>query len=155
MAEQDNRTPPGWYPDGAGGQRWWDGTQWTEHSAPAVGGFGQSAPAEISQEQTLAMAAHLLGAFVSFLGPVIIYLVAKDDQPFAKHHAAEALNFQISVFIAYFVSTLLILVLVGLILLPIVFIANIVLSILAAVAANRGEWYRYPLSIRILPGARG
>lgn len=27
-------TPPGWYPDGQGGQRWWDGTQWTEHTQP-------------------------------------------------------------------------------------------------------------------------
>ncbi|MFW6868465.1 DUF2510 domain-containing protein [Nocardioides sp. CPCC 206347] len=30
-------TPPGWYPDGQGGQRWWDGTQWTEHTQPAQG----------------------------------------------------------------------------------------------------------------------
>lgn len=29
-------TPPGWYPDGQGGQRWWDGTQWTEHTMPAA-----------------------------------------------------------------------------------------------------------------------
>lgn len=31
-------TPPGWYPDGQGGQRWWDGTQWTEHTQPPDGG---------------------------------------------------------------------------------------------------------------------
>ncbi|HWJ66122.1 MAG TPA: DUF2510 domain-containing protein [Nocardioides sp.] len=37
-------TPPGWYPDGQGGQRWWDGTQWTEHTQPGDGGQG-GAPA--------------------------------------------------------------------------------------------------------------
>lgn len=37
-------TPPGWYPDGQGGQRWWDGTQWTEHTQPPAGG-APAAPA--------------------------------------------------------------------------------------------------------------
>ncbi len=37
-------TPPGWYPDGQGGQRWWDGTQWTEHTQPPEGG-ASGAPA--------------------------------------------------------------------------------------------------------------
>ena len=39
-------TPPGWYPDGQGGQRWWDGTQWTEHTQPGAGGDqgGSQAP---------------------------------------------------------------------------------------------------------------
>lgn len=35
-------TPPGWYPDGQGGQRWWDGTQWTEHTQPAQGAAPQA-----------------------------------------------------------------------------------------------------------------
>lgn len=37
---------PGWYPDNQGGQRWWDGTKWTEHHAPAAPGYAahQSAP---------------------------------------------------------------------------------------------------------------
>lgn len=38
-------TPPGWYPDGQGGQRWWDGNQWTEHTQPPAGGSAPSAPA--------------------------------------------------------------------------------------------------------------
>ena len=37
-------TPPGWYPDGQGGQRWWDGTQWTEHTQPGPGQGGAAAP---------------------------------------------------------------------------------------------------------------
>lgn len=38
-------TPPGWYPDGQGGQRWWDGTQWTEHTQPPAGGAPAAPPA--------------------------------------------------------------------------------------------------------------
>jgi hypothetical protein len=37
-------TPPGWYPDGQGGQRWWDGNQWTEHTQPGQGGGAPEAP---------------------------------------------------------------------------------------------------------------
>jgi hypothetical protein len=40
--------PAGWYPDGQGGQRWWDGTRWTEHTQPAQGAApaAPAAPAE-------------------------------------------------------------------------------------------------------------
>ncbi|MBC9226324.1 DUF2510 domain-containing protein [Aeromicrobium sp. 636] len=33
-------TPPGWYDDGHGQLRWWDGSQWTQHTAP----LAQQAP---------------------------------------------------------------------------------------------------------------
>jgi hypothetical protein len=33
---------PGWYPDGTGGQRWWNGSGWSEHTAPAAAGPAQS-----------------------------------------------------------------------------------------------------------------
>jgi len=53
------------------------------------------------------------------------------------------------------VAFVLSLILIGLLLLPILFVLGIVFPILAAVAANRGEWYRYPVSIRLVPGAAG
>ena len=81
--------------------------------------------------------------------------MARPDQPFVKHHAAEALNFQITVTIAAFVSALLMLVLVGFLLLPVVLIGAFVLEVLAAIAANRGEWYRFPINLRLVPGAQG
>jgi len=102
----------------------------------------------------LAVLTHILAIFTGFIGPLIVYLV-KDNDPFVRHHAAEALNFSIATTIAYIVSGVLIIVLIGLILLPIVWIGALVFQIQAAIAANRGEWYRYPLSIRLVPGAVG
>jgi uncharacterized Tic20 family protein len=103
----------------------------------------------------MALLAHLLGLLVSFLGPLIIYLVKGHESAFVKHHAAEALNFAITVFIAVVVSALLMLVLIGFLLLPIVGIGALILQIMAAVAASRGEWYRYPVNIRLVPGGLG
>jgi uncharacterized protein len=153
--------PSGWYPDGQGGTRWWDGAQWgppasAPGSVPAtIPDATPAATTGVQDEKTLAILAQVLGIFTGFLGPLVIYLVARPDQPFAKHHAAEALNFQITVTIALFVSAILMLVLIGLILLPVVVIGAFVLEIIAAVAASRGEWYRYPVNLRLVPGALG
>ena len=146
--------PPGWYPDpsGDGQQRWWDGAQWgivaSSPTAPAV-------PGSLDDQRGMAALAQVLAIFTGFLGPLVIWFMARPDQPFVKHHAAESLNFQITVTIAAFVSALLILVLIGIVLLPVVLIGAFVLEIMAAVAANRGEWYRYPVNLRLVPGAVG
>jgi uncharacterized Tic20 family protein len=74
----------------------------------------------------------------------------KDRGRFVRSQALEALNFQITVLIAVVVSAALIFVLIGLFLLPIIGVAAFVLMILAAIAANRGEEYRYPLTLRLV-----
>lgn len=146
--------PPGWYPDETGTSRYWDGTQWTDSTQPAQ----VPVPAATSggtDEKTLAMLAQLLGIFTGFLGPLVMYLIAKDDQPFLKHHAAESLNFQLTVLIGYVISGVLMLVLIGFLTWFAVWIAALVFGIMATLAANRGEWYRYPISIRMVSGAQG
>jgi hypothetical protein len=105
--------------------------------------------------KTMAMLAQLLGIFTGFLGPLIIYLINGEKDPFVRHHSAEALNFQITLVIAYVVSFVLMLVLIGFVLFFVVWIGSIVLMIMATLAANRGEWYRYPINIRLVPGAVG
>jgi uncharacterized Tic20 family protein len=151
--------PPGWYPDphAAGAQRYWDGARWTEHTAVMV-----PARDPWQQARQWALVAHLsaLGGLVlglNWLGPLIVYLVKKDEHPFIADQAREALNFNLSFFlytVVGFVATfVLILVLVGLLLIPLLFalmVVWIVLVIVAAVRANRGEAYRYPLTIRFL-----
>jgi uncharacterized Tic20 family protein len=94
----------------------------------------------------------LLAAFValSFLGPLIVMLTQGQKSPFVREHAVEALNFQITTYIAAFVSALLILVLIGFLLLPLVGIVWLIFTILAGVKANNGERYRYPFNLRLV-----
>ncbi len=98
---------------------------------------------------TEAVLAHILGLLTGFLVPLILYLVIK-DKPFAKDQAAEALNFQITVSLAYLVSAILMLIFIGALLAFLVLILDTVFCILAAVAASRGEAYRYPIAIRFV-----
>ena len=142
--------PPGWYDDGSGQQRWWDGTQWGQYAsqaAPAGGGAGD--------QKTMAVLAQVLGLVTGFIGPLIIYLMNGEKDRFVRHHAAEALNFQLTLLIGYVISFVLIFIIIGIVLIPVLLVLGIVFPIIAAIAANRGEWYRYPISIRMVPGAAG
>ncbi len=174
MTNEGEGAPAGWYPTPEGNQRYWDGSDWTSHTAPGVGAGppgvappGGVAPAPgvamvgpngtTADERTMAMLAHLLGLVATFLGPLIIYLIKKDESRFVRDQAAEALNFAISIAIYSFayiiVSFILLFVLVGIFLfiaLPFLAIGVVILHIVAAVAANRGEYYRYPLTIRFI-----
>ena len=112
----------------------------------------QFGPTTITDEEArqFGMIAHLLGLFTGFVGPLIIYLIKKDEHPFAKDQAAEALNFQITIIIASMVCGVLVCVYVGILLIPVLVILNIVFCIMAALAANDGKWYRYPINIRFV-----
>ncbi len=109
-------------------------------------------------ERTWAMLAHLSGllgysvlpAFGHILGPLIIWLVKKDQSWFIEDQAKEALNFQISMSIYALISGVLVVVLVGFLLLGIIYVLGIILIIIAALKANNGEQYRYPFTIRFI-----
>lgn len=88
--------------------------------------------------------------FLSFLGPLIVMLVQGPKSDFVRRQAVEALNFQITTYLAAIVSFILIFVLIGIVLIVVVGIGWLVLTIMAAVAANRGEDYRYPVNIRLI-----
>lgn len=141
--------PPGWYDDGSGQQRWWDGNQWGQYASQTP------AASSVGDQKTMAVLAQVLGLITGFLGPLVIYLVNGEKDAFVRHHAAEALNFQLTLLIGYIASFVLIFVLIGIVLLPVLVVVGIVFPIIAAIAANKGEWYRYPVSIRMVPGAAG
>lgn len=101
-------------------------------------------------EKTLALLAHVLGFFGSFIAPLIIYLVKKEESPFVREHAKEALNFHITMAIYYVISIILILVIIGI--LGVIFLGtfSLIVSIVAAIKALEGKPYRYPLCIRFI-----
>src|SRR5450432_681964 len=82
------------------------------------------------------------------VGPLVLWLVKREGNPTLDAHGKEVLNFQISCYIYGVISLILILVLVGLVLFPLVVILNLVFTIIGAVKAGKGEFYRYPLTIR-------
>jgi uncharacterized Tic20 family protein len=105
-----------------------------------------------SDDKNLAMIAHLLGIIFWILSGLIVWLINKDnpDKAFVIRHAKEALNFQITICIVSFVAGLLMFVGVGFLLLPVVIFSDILFCILAAIAASKGENYRYPLTLRLV-----
>ena len=121
------------------------------HVPPPPSYAGPQQPMSQQDEKTWATLVHLapfLAAMVGipFLGPLIVFLVFKDRGPFVRFHAAQALNFQIIITIAFWVFGVLSFVLIGIPFLIATGIAWVILSIVAAIKANNGEWYRYPMT---------
>jgi uncharacterized Tic20 family protein len=93
----------------------------------------------------------LLGNGIGFLvGPLIVWLMKREDHPFVDEQGKEAVNFQITMMIALIVSALLTLVLIGFVLLLVVGLMATITPIFAAIKANNGEHFRYPLTIRFI-----
>lgn len=101
-------------------------------------------------DRLLAVLAHVLTLFFSFIAPLIIYLLKKDESPFVREHARESLNFQITLFIAYVVSIILVFLLVGILMLMVLGIVHLILVIVATIRAADNRLYRYPFCIRLV-----
>ena len=128
----------------------------------AAPGYPQAGPYPPSpDERNMAMLAHLLGIVAGlvtglmFLGPLIIYLIKKDESRFVRHHATEALNLTLTGLIvsaaASIVGCVLTLLVVGIFIFLLLIpygILLLVYLIIASVAASRGEWYSYPNWLR-------
>lgn len=125
-------------------------TNGNEYTSPPPAPSG--APA--SEDKTMALIAHLLGIITWFIGPLVIWLINKDQagKTFVVDQSKEALNFQITITIAFVVSFILTIVSLGLLFfLPtLVGIANLVFCIIGGIKANNGEAYRYPFALRLI-----
>ncbi len=88
--------------------------------------------------------------FGNVLAPLIIWLVFKDRSSYVDYHGKEALNFQLTVTIAIIASIILIFLLVGIFLVIVVALLSLVFSVVAAVKANEGAYYEYPINIRFI-----
>ena len=106
-----------------------------------------------SDSRGWAAAAHLVPLVgLSFIAPLIIWLIKRDEDAYVEYHAREALNFQISVLIYFVVSFILIIILIGLVLVFVVGLFAFIVMIVAGVKAATGTLYRYPLTIRFVSG---
>jgi len=88
---------------------------------------------------------------LSWMVPLVVLLTQRDEHPFAAEHARESLNFHLTLLLAYLVSlpVLIFFFCLGIPLLGLVWLAEIVLGVMAAVRASDGRPYRYPLTLRL------
>lgn len=116
-----------------------------------------------SESRSWAMGAHLsalggalLGGVPAFIGPLVVWILRRDQDPFAADHAREALNFNLSVLVYIAAAIVLTVVTLGIGLLAILPLGALfavlwlVVTVIAAIRASNGEYYRYPLSIRLI-----
>ena len=96
------------------------------------------------------MLAHLGGILFGFLAPLIVFLVQRERGSFVKKQSTEALNFQITLGVAQIISAILWAVLIGFATTAVLTIIGIVFPIIAGLAVNRGEDYRYPFAVRLI-----
>ena len=104
---------------------------------------------------TLAHAIPLVAMVVSagllgFVASLVLYLIYKDRGPFARENAANSLNIQITTGIVLLVSIPLMLVLIGFLTFGIAIVVAFTLHLIGALKANRGEWWRPPLTLRFV-----
>ena len=125
-----------------------------ETSYPTPPPLNVSAIANVRTWSAFCHASALLGVLVHFpgylLGPLIVWLVKRDDAPEIDAHGKEALNFQISMLIYNVIAGVFCLILVGFVFLAILWVLNAVFVIIASIQASDGKFYRYPMTIRFI-----
>ncbi len=103
-----------------------------------------------NDEKNIATITHLAGTLFSIIPALIVWVLKKEDSEYIAMQAKEALNFQITVLVAQLIAGILVWILIGFLLLPIIWLVNIVLCIIAAISTSRGESYRYPICLRLI-----
>ena len=134
--------PPAAAPEAGAGGIPADQRQWAmfAHLSALVGGLLTSAA----------------GGWGCFIGPLVVWLIKKETMPFVDDQGKEALNFNITVAIVFLALVLLTVMTLGigvLLTVPVALVVGIawlVLTIIAAIKANEGVAYRYPLTLRLI-----
>ena len=115
-----------------------------------------TAAAATQDERTWGMMAHL-SAFSGFLvplggviGPLVVWLIKRDQSAFVADQGKEALNFNISILLAAIVCGLLVFIFIGILLGVALFIFWLTMTIIAGIKASEGVRYRYPVALRLV-----
>lgn len=105
--------------------------------------------ADLADNSGISAFAHWGTLLLGFWPPLIIWLSRKDRSPYARLHAAESLNFMVIMLIAYAIAGALTAVLIGVFAFPVLYVWQIVATLRATGAANRGEMPGYWLPFRL------
>jgi uncharacterized Tic20 family protein len=114
---------------------------------------GQQLNAEATNWGMFAHLSALIGFVIPFgniVGPLVIWLTKGKEIEFVGTEAKEALNFQITMLFLFLIAWVLVFVLIGFLLMALLGIADLILVILAAVSASKGQPYRYPFTLRLV-----
>ncbi len=103
-----------------------------------------------NEERMLAAILYVVSLFFPIIGPLVIWLLKKDESSFINYHGREYFNFFISYTVYSVISGILIFLIVGIFLLWILGIMALVFTIIAAVKAYEGNEYRFPLIFRVI-----
>ncbi|MBB3225533.1 hypothetical protein FHW69_000123 [Luteibacter sp. Sphag1AF] len=105
-----------------------------------------------NDDRNIAMLTHLSGVIFNIIVPLIVWLIYKDrpEKSYLVAEAKEALNFQITVLIGYVVCWVLTIIVIGAFLNWLVWLANLVFCIIAAVKVSQTGTYRYPFALRLV-----
>ncbi|MDA9356607.1 DUF4870 domain-containing protein [Flavobacteriaceae bacterium] len=101
-------------------------------------------------QNTFCMLMHLTVLFYWWILPLIMWLTNKDKNEFVNSHGKAIANFLISIGIYWFISSILSFLLIGFFIMPILGILAFVFPIIAALKANKGETYKYPITIQFI-----
>ena len=110
----------------------------------------------MQEERTFAMATHLaafaghLFPFAHIIGPLVVWMMKRDTSSFVNEQGKESVNAQITVTIYAVICIPFCFVLIGFVMLGVLYVAAIILVILAAMAAYEGRPYRYPMILRLV-----
>jgi uncharacterized Tic20 family protein len=107
-------------------------------------------PMSPQDEKLWATLTHIGGILFYWVAPLVAYLVLRDRGPFIRQHTAAALNFQLTMLIGWVAGFVLSFVGIGLLVIIAAGVLVVVFSIIAAVAANNGQYYRYPIAIEFV-----
>lgn len=122
----------------------------SEESTPAI----ETTPSK--DERTWAMLCHFstyigfIFPFGNIIVPLIIWLSKREDIPLVEDQGREALNFQISMTIYFIISGILCIILIGIPILIGLIIFDFIITIVAAISANDGKYYRYPINLKLI-----
>ena len=122
----------------------------SEELTPAI----ETTPSK--DERTWAMRCHFstyigfIFPFGNIIVPLIIWLSKREDLPLVEDQGREVLNFQISMTIYFIISGILCIILIGIPIVIGLIIFDFIITIVAAISANDGKYYRYPINLKLI-----